>query len=85
MLTKEQINAVYRHKAEVLESLLPTLQMIDICEGLQELLLVVENGEETVYCHFELGDIVDDIPINVTADSELAMIYDVVKGLLRWA
>ena len=79
-LTREQINAVYRHKAEVLESLLPTLQMIDACKELEELLLVVEYGEETVYCYFANGY---NIPINVTADSELAMISDVVKELLR--
>ena len=81
MLTKEQINAIYRHKAEVLESLLPTLQMIDACKELEELLLVVKDGEETVYCFFSNGR--RSIPINVTADSELAMIGDVVKELLR--
>lgn len=80
MLTKEQINAVYRHKAEVLESLLPTLQMIDACNELEELLLVVKDGEETVYCYFADGY---NIPVNVTADSELAMIGDVIKELLR--
>jgi len=80
MLTKEQINAVYRHKAEVLESLLPTLQMIDACNELEELLHVVEDGEETVYCYFSDGR---ETPINVTADSELAMIGDVIRGLLR--
>ena len=81
MLTKEQINAIYRHKAEVLESLLPTLQMIDACKELEELLLVVKDGEETVYCFFSNSR--RSIPINVTADSELAMIGDVVKELLR--
>ena len=79
-LTQEQIKAIYRHKAEVLESLLPTLQMIDACKDLDELLLVVEYGEETVYCYFSNGR---NIPVNVTADSELAMISDVVKELLR--
>lgn len=79
-LTQEQINAVYRHKAEVLESLLPTLQMIEACKDLEELLLVVKDGEETVYCYFANGH---NIPINVTADSELAMIGDVIKELLR--
>lgn len=78
-LTQEQINAVYRHKAEVLESLLPTLQMIEACKDLEELLLVVEYGEETVYCCLNNGF---RIPVNVTADSELAMIGDVVKELL---
>lgn len=81
-LTQEQINAIYRHKAEVLESLLPTLQMIDACKELEELLHVTEDGEETVYCYFSDGR---EIPINVTADSELAMIQDVVRVLLRWA
>lgn len=80
MLTKERIKAIYHHKAEVLESLLPTLQMIDACKELEELLHVVKDGEETVYCFFSDGR---EIPINVTADSELAMIGDVIKGLLR--
>lgn len=79
-LTQEQIKAIYRHKAEVLESLLPTLQMIDACKELEELLLVVKDGEETVYCYFTDGY---NIPVNVTADSELAMIGDVIKELLR--
>ena len=79
-LTQSQIKAIYRHKAEVLESLLPTLQMIDACNELEELLLVVKDGEETVYCYFADGY---NIPVNVTADSELAMIQDVVKELLR--
>ncbi len=81
MLTQEQIKAVYRHKAEVLESLLPTLQMIDACKELEAFLFVHKDGEETVYCCFNNGR---KIPINVTADSELAMISDVVRGLLRW-
>ena len=79
-LTQEQIKSIYRHKAEVLESLLPTLQMIEACKELEELLLVVEYGEETVYCYFANGY---NIPINVTADSELAMIGDIIKELLR--
>ncbi len=79
-LTQAQIKAIYRHKAEVLESLLPTLQMIDACKELEELLLVVKDGEETVYCYFSDGR---NIPVNVTADSELAMIADIIKELLR--
>lgn len=66
-------------KQKILDLLLPALQATRNLDDLMSLVYVkLENGGERVISIFPAGDKV----VNITMDSGVAMIQDVIKGIL---
>ena len=66
-------------KQKILDLLLPALQEARALDDLMSLVYVkTEQGEERVIAIFPAGDKI----VNVTMDSGVAMIQDVIKGIL---
>ena len=66
-------------KQKILDLLLPTLQETRALDDLMSLVYVkTEQDEERVIAIFPAGDKI----VNITMDSGVAMIQDVIKGLL---
>ena len=66
-------------KQKILDLLLPTLQETMALDDLMSLVYVkTEQDEERVIAIFPAGDKI----VNITMDSGVAMIQDVIKGIL---
>ena len=66
-------------KQKILDLLLPTLQETRALDDLMSLVYVkTEQDEERVIAIFPAGDKI----VNITMDSGVAMIQDVIKGIL---
>lgn len=65
-------------KQKILDLLLPALQATRENADLKELTYKVRNDNEIVICKFESGF---ELFVNVTMDSGMAMIRDIIRGL----
>lgn len=65
-------------KQKILDLLLPTLQATRENADLKELTYKAQNNNEIVVCKFKSGL---ELFVNVTIDSGMAMIRDVLRGL----
>ena len=63
-------------KVKICRLLLAALQQTRQCHNLTDLKYINRNGDEYVHAVFSCGS---DIPIDVTADSGMAMIRDITR------